>query len=289
LDNEGYHLAEPTIPILEDYISEGMYFMAAKVLGDATGADGSSLPPLQVAYDSEVFTIPIKLAARNSPGQQDMLIYAITDQSSGLVGVSNYTEFEIEDQCIWGDPNTDDFQAFYEGRFNPAWEAAGQAGWTVEWAGGPWDCSPCSGYQLSTEELSSLGFVGEYEDHFLSRLHMRYTDTTASQDLMLYESGMRQAKVTSFADDNSSNRDCIAMCDGSDGSDGSDGGSDGADGGSGGSGGSGDGGSGSSGSSATPSDSEAKSGCATTGGSAGWPAALGGLGLLLALGRRRRE
>ncbi len=215
LDTNGYHLAEPTIPVLEDYIAEGMFFMTARVSSGAAVADGSALPPLQVAYDSELFTIPIRLAARNSPGQQDMLIYALTDrgESGGRVGVSNYPEFSIADKCIWGDPNTDSFLDFYNEKFQTAWEARGFAAWTTEWAGGPYDCSPCSGVTMTDEDLLALGFQGDPSGHFLTRLHLRYTPTTATQDLMLYASGLDETKVTSFADDNSSNRECIALCD----------------------------------------------------------------------------
>ena len=214
LDTNGYHLAEATIPVLEDYIDEGMFFMTAKVAAEAAVADGSALPPLQVGYDAEVFSIPIRLAARNSPGEQDMLIYAITENGDlgGRVGVSNYSEINIPDKCIWGDPATDDFMEFYESEFRPLWADAGFAAWTTEWAGGQGSCSPCSGVQITDEDLQSLGFDGTLDQHFLTRLHVRYTPDTATQDLMLYASGLNEAKVTSFADDNAMNRECIQVC-----------------------------------------------------------------------------
>jgi hypothetical protein len=214
LDDNGYQLAEATLPVLEDYIDQGMFFMTAKVAPEAAVADGTPLPPLQVAYDAEVFSIPIRLAARNSPGQQDMLIYAITDKSDlgGRVAVSNYSEFSIPDKCIWGNPATDDFNEFYENEFRPLWADAGYAGWTTEWAGEWGSCSPCSGVQITDEDLDALGFDGGLDSHFLTRLHVRYTPDTATQDLMLYASGLTDAKVTSFADDNALNRECIDVC-----------------------------------------------------------------------------
>ena len=214
LDDNGYQLAEATIPVLEDYINEGMFFMTARVADEATIADGTPLPPLQVGYDGDAFSIPIRLAARNSPGEQDMLIYAVTDRSDlgGRVAISNYSEFVIDDKCIWGDPATDDFMEFYETEFRPLWADAGFAAWTTEWAGAWGSCSPCSGTSITEEDLTALGFQGGLEDHFLTRLHVRYTPDTATQDLMLYASGLEEAKVTSFADDNESNRDCIEVC-----------------------------------------------------------------------------
>ncbi len=290
LEANGYHLADATVPVLEDYIEEGMYFMAARVSDAATTADGSPLPPLQVGYDADVFSIPIRLAARNSSGQQDMLIYAVTDGSGARVGISNYAEFDLDDQCIWGDPATDDFGAFYEERFGAAWEDAGQAAWTVEWAGGFGDCSPCSGVQITDEDLSALGFEGESGGHFLTRLHMRYTASTATQDLMLYGSGIREAETTSFADDNAQNRECIDACDatddGGDGGDDGGGADDGSDGGVGGGDGTTGGDDGGSRASGEASDDGSKSGCSVAPAAPlGAVAALAGL---VAVGRRRR-
>ncbi len=212
LDDNGYHLADATIPVLQDYIDQQMYFLAAEVSPEATLADGSALPPLQVGYDSDAFTIPIRLAAKNSPGQQDMLIHAITDPGTGRVGISNYPEFTIEDKCIWGDPAVDDFGDFYESHFAAHWEDNGRAAWTLEWAGTQGSCSPCSGTSLTLDDLNALGFQGvPVGDPYLTRLHVRYTDITADQDLMLYESGITTPRSTSFADDNNLNQ-CIDAC-----------------------------------------------------------------------------
>jgi len=212
LDANGYHLAEATIPVLEDYIDEGMFFLTARVHEETAVADGSPLPPLQVAYDADVMTIPIRLAARNSPGEQDMLVYAITDRSGGAVAISNYPEFSIRDQCIWGRGGSGDFLDFYEDLFRTGWEEAGRAGWTTEWSGRPYSCSPCSPVPLFDVDLVSLGFEGDFYDHHLTRLHVRYTPETATQDLMLYSTGINRSIVTSFADANAGNETCIDSC-----------------------------------------------------------------------------
>lgn len=284
LDSNGYHLADATIPVLEDYIAEGMFFMAARVSSEAATADGSPLPPLQVAYDSEVMSIPIRLAARNSPGQQDMLVFAITDMddNGGRVGISNYPEVEVPDKCIWGEPGVESFMDFYEAQFAPLWNDAGQAAWTTEWAGDAGSCSPCSPVQITEEDLTALGFVGGLDQHFLTRLHLRYTPTTATQDLMMYRSGLFDPKVTSFADDNSQNRECIELCGVSDSVD--PGGDDSSDGGSGSDGV--DWTSDSDGAAESPEVAD-KSGCSTISSGAAGGAAV--LALVFGLGRRRSD
>lgn len=242
LTDNGYSVAPAVVPALTEYIAEGMYFMAARVSPEAAAADGSSLPPLQVRYDSEAFSIPLKLAALSSPGEQNMVLYTILDNAPGGMrgGISNYPEFNIDDQCIWGEQGVDDFGAFYESRFRPAWEAAGSAAWTVEWAGGYYDCSPCSGVVPTEDDFAALGYEGDIWSHFLTRIHMRYTPATATQDLMLYGSGVYETQVLSYADANENNVQCIEACpdspgaawvaayeaanpEGADGSDGSDG------------------------------------------------------------------
>ncbi len=213
LDTNGYYLPDGAEPRLAEYIEAGSYFLAAKVAETAELTDGSPLSPLQVSYDSDVFSIPLRLATLNSPGEQDMVIYALMDEDYGRVGISNYPEFEVPEQCIWGDPNVDDFGAFYEETFTEAWAGMADAAWTVEFAGGPYDCNPCTATWPTLGDIAELGFTGDYEEHYLTRIHMRYTPEQADQDLTLYGSGIRTPEVLSYADDSPQN-DCVDDCDG---------------------------------------------------------------------------
>ncbi len=212
LDTNGYYMPDGAEPRLAEYIDAGSYFLAAKVAETAELADGTPLSPLQLSYESEIFSIPIRLATLNSPGEQDMVIYAITDEAEGRTGIANYPEFEMPEQCVWGDPAGDSFAQFYEGLFTEAWQDQGDAAWTVEFAGGPGDCNPCTATYPSPQDLVDLGFTGPYRDHHLTRLHLRYTPEQADQDLSLYGSGIDQPNVLSYADDVPGN-DCIeAYC-----------------------------------------------------------------------------
>jgi hypothetical protein len=217
LNAHDYSVAPAVVPALEAYIAEGMYFMAARVSEGAARADGAALPPLQVRYESAAFSIPLRLAALSSPGEQDMILYTIMDQSpTGMrAGIANYPEFHVPDQCMWGRPEVDDFEAFYESRFRPAWRDAGPAAWTVEWSGGWGDCSPCSGVAPLREDFAALGYVGDPVDHFMTRIHMRYTPAGAIDDLILYGSGIYSVQSTSYANANYPNSWCIEACPGS--------------------------------------------------------------------------
>jgi hypothetical protein len=219
LDDNAYYLPEGADSLLQEYIDAGSYFLAAKVAEEAALANGEPLSPLQISYRSPNFAIPIRLATLNSPGEQDMVIYALTDideDDGGRVGISSYAEFEVKDKCAWGDSG-EDFGEFYEDQFTSAWAEQDAAAWTVEFAGGSfYDCNPCSGVYLWEEDVNALGWAGDPWGTHLTRLHMRYTPEQAYQDLMLYGSGIYEQKTTSFADDEEYNYTCVTQfCDGS--------------------------------------------------------------------------
>lgn len=212
LDDHGYALPEGAEPILAEYIDGGSYFLAAKVAKGAEAADGTPLSPLQIRYQSDPFYIPIRLATLNSPGEQDMVIYTISSATEGRVGIANYPEITVPDGCIWVG---DDFTDTYDSLFTQAWRASEEAGWTVEFAGGPYSCNPCTNVWPSEEQVAALGFTGAYDDHFMTRIHMRYTPEQADEELTLYTSGITDPAVQAYADDLEQNYECIpTFCDG---------------------------------------------------------------------------
>lgn len=172
LNTNGYQMPAAAESLLAEYIEAGQYFMAAKVAEGAQLADGTSLPPLQVVYHSEVFSIPIRLATANSPGEQDLIIYAVTTAEAGAVGISNYPEFTVPDRCVW---QGSDFSEFYEAQFTEAWERMASAAWTVEYEAGADGANPSPGWIRTPPMLRELGFRLDYREHYLTRIHVRYT------------------------------------------------------------------------------------------------------------------
>jgi hypothetical protein len=177
--------------------------------GDGGGDDGGGSGGVTVEAEYLVGDYEVAIL---SATESDGLFTWLADNGYQLAEPTIPVLEDYIDKCIWGDPATDDFMEFYETEFRPLWADAGFAAWTTEWAGAWGSCSPCSGTNLTEEDLDALGFEGGLEAHFLTRLHVRYTPDTATQDLMLYASGLSEPKVTSFADDNVDNRDCIDVC-----------------------------------------------------------------------------
>lgn len=184
LDDNGYALPPGGDDVLQEYIDGGSYFLAARVSIDlsAEQPDGPTwLPPLQFAYDSPVFGLPIRIGTISADGDQEVLVYVLGDS---YVGISNYPERTVEDECMWQDGGGG-FTEFYEDQLDGAF--AEGAGWLAEYN---WsltqNCDPCTGVGgFSPEQLLVLG--RENYHGFVSRLRLRYAPEEALQDVVLYE------------------------------------------------------------------------------------------------------
>lgn len=192
LNDNDYHVPGQAQELLQEYIEGGSYFLAAKVAQDAGIQDGDKLSPLQFAYDSTVFQIPIRIGTLNSKEAQDLIIYSVSSYQQGRVGIQNYPEFSIEDECMW-DSQGETFGEYYTNQFDNAYDEVDNAAWTVEYAWGGGGCDPCSGTPPDGSDLIALGLNEDYvhySDYFFTRLHARYTPAQATQELMLYQSNI---------------------------------------------------------------------------------------------------
>ena len=67
--------------MLGSYIRQNMKFFVAKVnLGEQARLGFNYLRPLQVAYESPKFMLPIRLGTVNANGAQELFVYVITTQ-----------------------------------------------------------------------------------------------------------------------------------------------------------------------------------------------------------------
>ncbi len=195
LDANGYAVPQGGADVLQDYIDGGSQFLAAKVLLDQVPTGQSWLTPIQIAYASKMFSLPVLIGTISAQSEQELLIYAISD--NGQVGISNYDEFEVESECMF---TGKDFGVFYEDLFDQG-ASDTTAGWLLEYSWSPVKCDPCttpSGEALDSETLAAVGWSGSGSGtyygggggtpHF-SRLHMRYDPADLDQDLALYLTG----------------------------------------------------------------------------------------------------
>jgi hypothetical protein len=190
LESEGYSVGAEATDLLQEYIDQETFFLAAKVSLEALEDERSWLSPLQISYEADAFSLPIRLGTLNSPGEQDLLIYAITDMDKGRVAISNYPEATIEDECMARDLE-DDFGTHYAAQFSGAVLAAGDVSWVTEYGWAPYHCDPCvDGDALDDDAIQALGYDGTAMDAYFTRLHVNLKASAVTQDLSLYESGL---------------------------------------------------------------------------------------------------
>lgn len=192
LGTHGYSVPQAAADMLQEYIDSGTYFLAAKVDPDDVPETQAWLRPLQLRYASQALSLPIRLGTLNSPGVQDLLIYVINDQEEGGAGISNYSQAEVEHECMvdLADGGAGgDFAVFWDEAFDAPRVDSPGALWTQEYTWAPAWCDPCAGDPLTDEDVQALGFDGTAWDAFFTRLHLRYEPTQAKQDVVLYTSG----------------------------------------------------------------------------------------------------
>lgn len=78
LKGNGYRIPKGTSDILGSYIKQKMRFFVAKVnLKEHSKLGFSYLRPIQVAYESPKFMLPIRLGTINADGPQELFIYIL--------------------------------------------------------------------------------------------------------------------------------------------------------------------------------------------------------------------
>src|SRR5207247_1047449 len=76
------------------YLKQNMRFFVARVnLTEQAKLGFSYLRPLQVAYESPKFMLPIRLGMVNADGPQDLFVYALT--RNGRVETTNYRTVKL--------------------------------------------------------------------------------------------------------------------------------------------------------------------------------------------------
>ena len=200
LKAHGYRVPMQASRVVESYLKQRMKFFVAKVdLGRRAAAGITTLRPLQIAYESPRFMLPVRLGMANSNGPQELFVYAVT--RTGRVEPVNYRGVKL--------PESVDAPAFVKSDFSNVWRAAfdrmvQKNGMGVVYTEYAWDmtwCDPCPSPPLNRDEQRALGVWWLDEDNptvFVTRLHARYDRASFPEDLVLQETADRtnfQAKV----------------------------------------------------------------------------------------------
>ena len=207
LHENGYRIPAGASRALKPYLRLDMKFFVAKVnLKEHARTGLSYLRPLQFAFSSPKFMLPIRLGMLNAQGPQDLLIYALT--ANGRVETTNYRTQKLPSDVDVPGFVRDEFASFYKGLFDHQVKLSEMSTVFTEYAWNMGWCDPCAAQPLTPEELRKLGVfwleeagrpvpmygggrryapVGGAVPVMLTRLHVRYSADTFPEDLAFQE------------------------------------------------------------------------------------------------------
>jgi hypothetical protein len=219
LRENGYSIPKGASAALRPYVRQDMKFFVAKVnLGAQAKTGYQMLRPLQFAFQSEKFMLPMRLGMLNAQGPQDLIVYAMTRQ--GRVESSNYRTVKLPANVDLPvhvkDGKT--FTDFYKAMFARQAERENHRAvfteyfWDMSW------CDPCADNPLTNAELQMAGvnWLGAATGNeppqpgrirppapqpvpvMLTRLHLRYTPESFPEDLMLMQTADRDNFQTRY-------------------------------------------------------------------------------------------
>lgn len=194
LRENGYRIPKGAANALRPYIRQQMKFFVAKVnLTEQAQTGVSYLRPIQFAFESDRFMLPVRLGMLNARGPQDLVLYVLT--ANGRVETTNYRTLKM--------PANMDVPVFVRGEFAKTYKAlfdrqAAREDYRAIFTEYFWDmgwCDPCAADPLSPAELRSAGvyWVGNTASRgggqpvMLTRLHLRYTRDSLPEDLVFQE------------------------------------------------------------------------------------------------------
>jgi hypothetical protein len=187
-----YNVPPSAAPTLRSYLRQGMHFFLARVdLGKQARLGFHRLRPLQVAYDSPRFMLPVRLGMVNAAGPQELVVYAFSRE--GRVEAANYRNARLPEALEVPDFIRGDFTRFERDLFARAAQREGlgvvftEHFWPITW------CDPCASRSLTLDELRGLGVsdtpaggnAAPGAPVYITRLHAKYDRASFPEDLVL--------------------------------------------------------------------------------------------------------
>jgi hypothetical protein len=174
------------------------FFVARVNLKEQARTGFQNLRPLQMAYESPRFMLPIRLGMVNADGPQELFVYALT--RDGRIETTNYRTVKIPSDAEIPEYVKEVFPDFYRAMFRTAVQKENMSVVFLEYA---WDmgwCDPCSSEPLTQDELRELGVFWLDEAPpgamrrgpggampFITRLHLRYDAAHFPEDLVFQQ------------------------------------------------------------------------------------------------------
>jgi len=190
LKQNKYKIPDGAEPLLRPYVEAGMKFFVAKVDPKKVQmVEGhAALSPIRFHYDSEDFSLPIRLGMANANGKQDLIVNILS--ADKRYEVANYKNVVIPTNFDVKDSVRTRFAEFYAALFDKTIEAnPGAVVTEYAWTARPqYHCDPCPELDVSQADLMTLGgdiVQGQIAQgaFVLTRLHARYGKADMKDDL----------------------------------------------------------------------------------------------------------
>ncbi len=208
LQRSGYNIPKGASELLSPYIKQKLKFFVAKInIKEFNKIGGKVLRPLQIAYQSPKFMLPIRLGMINSRGEQDLVVYVLSPK--GRAELTNYRTVKIPTGTEIPEYVKSEFGSFYKAAFQKVYEREQKKVAFLEYAWDTGNCDPCSSEPPTATELKDAGvFWGNNGESmpvnpsfrrpmpasnaFITRIHVRYTRDKFPEDLMFQETGNQE-------------------------------------------------------------------------------------------------
>lgn len=157
LRQEKYKIPDGAEPYLRPYVQAGSKFFVAKVdvskvKFDANGV--ATLSPIRFHYDTDTFSLPVRLGLMNSQGTQDLIVNVFA--KGQRYEVANYPNATIPTNFDVAEAARGQFGSFYAALFDRTLEKLPKAVVT-EYSWDASSCDPCPSPPLNPSELTTLG------------------------------------------------------------------------------------------------------------------------------------
>jgi len=212
LKQEKYNIPDGAEPVLRPYVAAGMKFFVAKVdPAKVKFEDGrATLSPLRFHYDSDTFSLPVRLGLLNSSGTQDLIVHVLGHKR---YEAANYPNVVIPTNFDVSDATRADFAPFYAALFDQTL-AKHPKSVVTEYAWDAASCDPCPTPPLDVPQVATLGgdvmptpvtstgarggggrvgsapmmgYYGGASGWVLTRLHLRYSKEALGEDVVFKE------------------------------------------------------------------------------------------------------
>ncbi len=156
LKDQKYKIPDGAQPYLKPYVQAGSKFFVAKVNTEKVKFDKgmAKLSPLRFHYDSDTFSLPLRLGLVNAKDAQDLIVYVLG--KGQRYEATNYANTTIPTNLDVTAKTKDEFSSFYAALFDDTVKKHPKAVITeYSWDAGT--CDPCPGPMLTPGDIKTLG------------------------------------------------------------------------------------------------------------------------------------